>query len=285
MSALSSTLVTSHTVNLSGLSASTIYHYQVQASNSVGDLSVSGDFTFTAGALTGPQPVLLLHADASEASGVIDGSIVTPSIAPSGFSGTVVKNGSGSVNFAPAEVGNGVYFLNCCTNTNNAYYKFTGAAVGNIFNASQGQISFYLKSRYSFAQREASAASPRYAFDARDGNGKHLFFFYTQVVSGYLQFTYVVGGEAQDYFVPRGTEDTLFGIGVILGVTLTWSSSGLNLSLNATQVGSHPYTPSTPNWTAASNLDLGAYEYSTVGGYNELDDIIDEFQVYLAPGS
>ena len=101
--------------------------------------------------------MLLLHSDASEVSGVTNGSIVTPAIAPSGFTGKVVSNG-GLVNFAAAQTGNGVYFQNCCVNTNNAYYKFTGATVGNIFNVNQGQITFYLKSRYSFAQRQASAS-------------------------------------------------------------------------------------------------------------------------------
>src|SRR5689334_19856103 len=101
--------------------------------------------------------VLQLHADASELSGVTNGSVVTPAITPPGFLGQVVQTGAGSVNFAPTQVGNGVYFLNCCGNMNAAYYKFTGAAVGNIFNINQGQISFYLKSRSSFASRQASA--------------------------------------------------------------------------------------------------------------------------------
>src|ERR1035438_2969602 len=141
-----------------------------------------------------------------------------------------------------------------------------------------------LKSRYSFAQRQASAASPRYAFDVRDGNGTHLFNFYTQVTSGSLQFTYVVGGVAQYYYVPVGTEDTLFGNGVLLNVMLSWSSSGLNLSLNGKQVKSTAYTAVTPNWTVVSNFDLGAYEYVTAGGYNVSDDVIDEFTVVGAAG-
>ena len=69
-------------------------------------------------------------------------------------------------------------------NTNNAYYKFTGATVGNIFNVNQGQITFNLTSRYSFAQRQASASAPRYSFDVRDGNGQHQFYFLTQVTPG-----------------------------------------------------------------------------------------------------
>jgi Bacterial Ig domain/Kelch motif/Galactose oxidase, central domain len=281
LSNLSSTLVTAHAVNLSGLTAGTMYHYQVQSSNSAGTESVAGDFTFVTG--TGPQPQLLLHLDSSEVSGVTNGSVVTPSIGPTGFTGTVIANGTGSVNYTPGESGNGVYFLNCCANANNAYYKFTSAAVGNIFNATQGQISFYLKSRYSFAQREASAASPRYAFDVRDGNGTHLFSFYTQVVSGSLQFTYIVAGVAQFYYVPAGTENALFGSGVLLNVTLTWSSSGLILGLNGNSVKTTSYTPSTPNWAATSNFDLGAFEYLSSGGYNASDDVIDEFTVFIAP--
>lgn len=85
----------------------------------------------------------------------------------------------------------------------------------------QGQISFYLKSRYSFAQRKASASGQRYAFDVRDGNGAHLFSFMTEVTSGYLLFTYTAGGGTSYYFVPAGTEDTLFGDGVVLQVTMT----------------------------------------------------------------
>ena len=87
-----------------------------------------------------------MHLDAMEVSGVTNGSVVTPAVAPPGFTGSVMVNGSGSVNFAPAQSGNGVYFLNCCVNTNNAPLKFTGTTVGSIFNVNQGQVSFYLKS-------------------------------------------------------------------------------------------------------------------------------------------
>ncbi len=134
-----------------------MYHYQVLSQDAQGNQAASGDYTFTTSA-AGTQTLLQIHADASEVSGVTNGSTVTPGTAPAGFTGIVVAHGSGSVNFAPAEVGNGVYFLNCCSNTNNAYYQFTGSTIGNIFNAGQGQISFYLESRYSFAQRQSNAA-------------------------------------------------------------------------------------------------------------------------------
>jgi hypothetical protein len=280
---LSSALVTAHSVNLTGLVAYTTYHYQVLSRDSQGNVTASSDFQFTTAAADSLQPLLQLHSDATELSALTNGAIVTPSIGPPGFGGVVALNGSGSVNFAPGQTGNGVYFQNCCTNINNAYYKFTGAALGNIFKAAQGQITFYLKSRYSFAQRVASAPTPRYAFDVRDGNGVHLFGFITQVGSGSLVFNYLAEGTGGYYFLPAGTEDNLFGNGVTLKVGISWSTAGVNLYLNDTLVKSVPYVASSPNWNAASNFDLGAYEYYTFGGYNASDDLIDEFTVTAVP--
>ena len=283
LSPLDSAQVTSHSVNLTGLSETTLYHYQVMSRDGQGNLVTSGDFTFStlSGPPVNPPPIFLLHGDASDVSGTTNGSVVTPSTAPSGFTGTVVAGGTGSVNFAPAQSGNGVYFLNCCTNTNRAYYKFTGAGVANVFNVNQGQVWFYLKSRYSFAQRQTSAATARYAFDVRDGNtSNHLFFFLTQVTSGRLVFSFRTGSTASSfYYVPQGAEDTLFGNGAILKVAILWDGSNAKLYLNDGLVQTTPYTKATPNWTAASNFDLGAYEYLSYGGYNVSDDVIDEFSV------
>jgi len=281
LSAFGSALVTSHSVTLSNLSASTTYHFQVLSKDSAGSLSSSGDFSFTTATMpVGPQPLLLLHADASEVSGTTNGSTVTPSTGPAGFTGSVIVNGAGSVNYAPAQVGNGVFFLNCCANTGNAYYKFTGTPVGNIFATPSGQLSFFLKSRYSFTQRKSSAASSRFSFDVRDGStSNHLLYFQTQVSFGNLLFSYRVWGTTFFYYVPAGTEDTLFGSGVILSVKITWDGSTAKLYMNGNLVQSSAYTATTPNWTSSSNFDLGAYEYQTFGGYNVSDDVIDEFTV------
>jgi hypothetical protein len=45
-SALNMTLVTSHSVKLSGLTRLTTYHYRVLSRNAAGNLAVSGDYTF-----------------------------------------------------------------------------------------------------------------------------------------------------------------------------------------------------------------------------------------------
>jgi len=271
-------MLMSHSVTLSGLMPSTTYHYQAQSTNAQGDEGVSTDYTFTT--VVQPTDVLLeLRLNRSEVSGSKNGSAVTPTIKPSGFKGTVVAKGSGSVNYVSAESGNGVYFLGCCGNSNNAYYQFSGATVGNIFNMSQGKVSFALQSRYSFAQRVASTSSPRYAFDVQDGSGQHPFYFVTEVASGYLMFAYGAAGAAQYYFVPAGTEDKLYGNGVLLQVTVSWGSGTLNLYLNGALVKSTSYTAGTANWAASTIFTLGAYQYLTFGGYNSSDDAIAEFTV------
>jgi hypothetical protein len=80
-SPLNSTLVTAHSVALSGLSASTTYHYRVKSRNSAGVLSVSGDFTFTT---AGATPTYTLSASPSSVAG---GATVTVTwTAPAGSS-------------------------------------------------------------------------------------------------------------------------------------------------------------------------------------------------------
>ena len=276
-SGINSAMVTSHSVTLSGLTASTTYHYQVQSTNALGTSANSTDFTFTTSGSQQTGTLLQLQMNSGEVSGTKNGSVVTPTIGPSGFTGAIVVNGSGSVNFAP---GNGAYFLNCCANTNNAFYRFTGSTVGNIFNLSQGQVSFNLTSRYSFAQRQASAASPRLVFAVQDANANtHLIYFLTEYISGYLTFSYATGGGTQFYYVAHGTEDALFGSGVTLQVAISWNGTKSNLYLNGKLVQTATYTPATPNWTSASRFDLGSMENQPYGGYNSCDDIVSAFAV------
>jgi hypothetical protein len=63
---LDSTLVTSHSQALSGLAASTAYHYRVRSTDAGGNAAVSGDFTFTT---TASGPTLLVGDQTVEAQG------------------------------------------------------------------------------------------------------------------------------------------------------------------------------------------------------------------------
>ncbi len=229
-----------------------------------------------------PVTNLTLNLNTAETAGTSNGAVVTPTLGPAGFTGNVIVNGTGSVNFTPVQSGNGVYFLNCCSNTNNAYLKFTGAAIGSIFNVNQGQISFYLESRHSFAQRQT--LSPLAAFDVRDNDPtNHVFNFMTEAISGSLSFVYVVAGSGYRYYVPTGTEDSLFGSGVTLKVAICWDAASVKLYLNDNLVQVSSYAEGLANWTAASNFDVSAYEYLTYGGYYTSDDAIANFTVMGPP--
>jgi hypothetical protein len=288
-SILDSSFVTSHAITLAGLAASTTYHYRVTSRDAAGLPAVSGDFIFTTTAPSAPSgqpgtsPLLQLHSDASEVSGVNDGSIVTPAVAPAGFSGRVVVTPGGYLTFAPGSSGNGVYFAQCCSNTGNAYYKFTGAAVGSIFSTSPRQITFYVKSRQSFAQRVASGSSYRQVFDVRD-NSTHVLGFNTLTLSGFLMLRYTIWGISSYYIVPSGTEEKLFGNGVTLKVTMSWDGSTAKVFLNDVLIKQAAYAAPAPSWTDASVFDYGAYEYLTYGGYDSCDDLIDEFAVTVPSG-
>ena len=88
-----------------------------------------------------------------------------------------------------------------------------------------------------------------------------------------------MGGGSQFYYVPAGQEESTFGAGAMMKVAITWDGTQSRLYINDVQVHSTGYTKPTPNWSASSNFNLGAYEYLTLGGYNAFDDIIDEFTV------
>ncbi len=57
-SLLDSSLVTGHSATLSGLSATTLYHYRVKSRDAAGNLAVSGDFTLTTSLLDTTPPVI-----------------------------------------------------------------------------------------------------------------------------------------------------------------------------------------------------------------------------------
>src|SRR5438105_7015983 len=67
-SPLNTSMVTSHSVALSGLTASTLYHYRVKSRDAAGNLATSGDFTFSTSGDTTP-PVITAVAASGGATG------------------------------------------------------------------------------------------------------------------------------------------------------------------------------------------------------------------------
>ena len=69
-----STLVTSHSVTLSGLAASTLYHYQVQSADSAGSLGGSADSTFTTSSAPSSCPCSIWSSTATPATAAFNDS-------------------------------------------------------------------------------------------------------------------------------------------------------------------------------------------------------------------
>jgi hypothetical protein len=227
----------------------------------------------------GPPPGFVLKGEPSELSGTTNNSTVTPNTGPTGI---LRIAGAGSVNFAPAFTGNGVYFLNCCANVNNAYMLFSGATVGQIFDPAQGEIRFNLKSRQTWTNRKTT--SYRMVFDVQDTAHRYLFSFIVSNASGRLAFSFRLGSTAADYYyVPVGQEDTLFGLNAIARMRLVWDGTKRYLYINDVLRSTTPYTPAAASWSSTSTFTIGALNYPPSGGYNSSDDIIDEFTVYPSP--
>ena len=97
---LNSTLITSHSQSLSGLTASTLYHYRVKSKDAAGNLATSGDQTFT----TQDTPVI---------TGTISGTVKNTSNAA--ISGATVTDGIRSAitdingNYAISNIPSGTY--------------------------------------------------------------------------------------------------------------------------------------------------------------------------------
>jgi hypothetical protein len=66
ITSLSSTLVTNHGKTVSGLQASTTYHYRISSADAAGNLALSGDNTFTTSEPPGSPPSIIFGISASE---------------------------------------------------------------------------------------------------------------------------------------------------------------------------------------------------------------------------
>jgi hypothetical protein len=246
--------------------------------------------TLTGTGQAADSPTFYLHGGDSEIMGTTNGSSVVPTNAPTGVSGSVVVRGTGWLAFSPVVNGNGVGFApGGAQNTNTAFLSYSGTQVGSVFNVNHGDLTFYVKSSYSFAQRQALPANnSRYVFHVYDATGE-LFRFFILTNQKRLVVTYTTGSRVNTigstvsgsyYSVPMGQEDAMFGQGVVAKFRLTWDGSHNVLYWNNVQVATLPYTAATPNWGASSSFAIGATALGNRnGGGYACDDFIAEFQL------
>jgi len=97
VTALASALVSSHSVGLSGLSASTVYHYRVKSRDAAGNLATSADATFTTAMPPDTTPpAVSITAPAAEA--IVSGTITVSASATDNVGVVGVQFQLGGVN-------------------------------------------------------------------------------------------------------------------------------------------------------------------------------------------
>lgn len=211
----------------------------------------------------------------SELGGLANNSVVTPSVGPVG---KLVVLGTGSAVMDVVSNSRGMSFGKSGQQVaNTAYLSFSGNQIGNLFDSNSGEVNFFIKSAYSFVERNAIPAfNYRYTFSAYDGTTyPYSFTSYTQTGAvPRLVFTYSTNSALQSYFVPIGQEDSLFGKGSILKVRLVWNAGQSFLYLNDALAKSISYTPLNEAWQSASSLTIGSKL-----GYYASDDAISDFNI------
>jgi hypothetical protein len=223
-----------------------------------------------------------LTGEPTEVSSITSGAIVTPTAVVRDLAGRLVTRGDGTASFGPALTGSGVSFgVGGQQNSHTAFYSFKGDQVRQIFDLPSGDISFAMKSNYTFQERLALPTyNYRWVFDVFD-NSNRLYTFYVGAISGRLIFWYQTGGlTTHYYYVPAGQENTMFGAGVVLRVRLTWDGLENSLYLNDKLVSRERYNKAAANWTADSSFSIGGTDVHLFGGgHFSFDDVLDEFQV------
>jgi hypothetical protein len=263
------------TAQFSATAATSATDQTVTLTASVGTSSKTASITVAA------APIFLLRGNTSEIMGTSAGTPVRPTNAPAGLAGTVNVLGNGYLNFAPVQNGYGLQFHNGGEqNVNTAFINFAGGQVGQLFKE-QGEISFYVKSAYSFAERAAlPIPNFRFVFDAFDNWGRQFYFAY-YTVANRLVFLYGAWTTITNfYYVPAGQEDALFGRDRVAKIRMVWDGSCTRLYVNDQYVASSLYLRRAPNWTANSTFTVGAQNIRVYGGgLFALDDAVADLEI------
>jgi hypothetical protein len=259
------------------------FTFQATAAESVSALesatisaSVQGSSKSTVETIN-PTPLFYFRGTTQEVGSLTNGASVAPSVCPAGWAGSLAVKGHGYVAFAPVTGSDGVSFhQSSAANADVSFINFGGTGFGPVFGAAT-EISFMLKSSYSFAERSALPyLNMRTAFELFDAStSRSLFATYTS--GGQLQFVFGALGMSALYAIPSGQEDQIFGKGVVAKIRITWSSNSFSLYVNDTLVRTVSISPRAANWSALSTLTIGSRNSRIAGGglYASDDTIAD----------
>ena len=181
---LNSTMRTSHSVGLSGLTASTLYHYEAVSTDASGNVAQSGDLTFTTPAASTP-PTVSITAPAAGAT--VSGSAVTVSASASASAGLTMAsvqflvdgiNWGSPILAAPwitswstTAVSNGTHSLSAIA-TDSAGDKTTSAAVSVTVNNPAPPTGSTTLDSYGGTQQLACLNGPATHFYVQEANAR-----------------------------------------------------------------------------------------------------------------
>jgi hypothetical protein len=221
-----------------------------------------------------------LQGTPNEIKGLMHNASVIPTI---GEQGSVVVKGDGAVSFEPFRGERGLSFSKGAQqNTNVGYLNFTINGIETDLDPYDGEIEFYLKSKYSLAERAAIPAyNFRKVFSIRNGKlYPQPYSFLIETTGGSqarLMFTYTTAStQGTTYYFPMGTENEIFGKDKIAKIKLTWKGNKNQLYINDVLVKESTFKPLAATWIPQLELTLGAD-----AGYFASDDAIADFKISL----
>jgi hypothetical protein len=224
-----------------------------------------------------PTPKFYFRGNTEEIGNLKNGAAVPPSVCPAGWLGSLTVRGAGYLAFVPATGGDGVAFhQSSAQNTDVAFVNFGGSGFEQVFDTAS-EISFLLKSSYSFAERSALPyLNMRTAFEVMDASTSR-FIFATYTTGGQLQFVFGAQGFSALYAIPSGQADQIFGKGVVAKISIKWINTSFSLYVNDTLVRTVAVSPTVANWSALSTLTIGSRSVRIAGGglYASDDSIAD----------
>lgn len=228
-----------------------------------------------------------LEFSRSNVAQVANGAAVTPSIQPETLAGRLVMRGNGTPVFKSS--GTGVSFTRSGQqNGNTSFYSFTGAGLGEMFEYRvPGQMDVAVESNYSFAERRALTATEgnryiyRTAFHVSDGDGYTVAKLAWGILDDYIAFYANFFNSGHTYYIPRGSEDAMFGKGVTIRLRVAWDGAGRGVMfVNNNQVATFNYRLSNPKWTDKSVVSFGASNSTDYGGgFWACDDFLHTLSV------
>jgi hypothetical protein len=246
---LNATLVTSHSQTLSGLSASTVYHYRVKSRDASGNLAISGDSTFTTTTAVSSTPIAYWPFDE-------DTGTIANDASGNGHVGTLVNGPAwtaGKINFALSFDG---------------VSNYVSVADAPALDAFPLSVSAWIKTTSTTGVR---GIVNKYA--AGSFNGYQIFMNNGALCAWYLRDT-------ANYAYDGGgctLQTSGFNDGNWHLILYVVDSAGGRLYVDGTQKASLAWTGSAGPTTTTQPLHIGDYPGITGGAY--FAGVIDEVRI------